>query len=596
MNNSKLSRLQAPTQAFVIFDCEQFASLPGLDPNSLKKAAKEATSKSQLHARAHSKRLKNSSALNAIAKQLGIHGGFSSYKEEYVNKLQPFMERHGLESYADLCSLRFPGYSLPLTPLNRQKISERLFFGGAKPKKIFTGYNFRFDTSISDGHWLVASDMTPSMASLGLDWAHTISPDIVEHDMCLARENPNRKFEDINVERYGQRTLLDVIVGKYSMSFRTFFNLIGDTLISPNVRGHEIQLYQGSVTKEELDEEKKCLEKIAELFRSRISKTEDGWLEVIPYNSNLVFLKGDDGSYDFIFKNMRSTEFVYNFDDGALKLTDLPSCIDDFDFKRWHYFSYKGYRELDEHLAEEMFYEHGGTGKNYDYDKIIKSFYEENALYCCDDQKVTDLTNKLGLSFNYYSKQNLMVSDLITVDLYIEFMKNNNTYLSYRKNPIFFNNEDDLDSPNHQINIDNDITRPMLPVACTWYDSLAFIKWLEVKFGLYTRLMSHKEYIELRRQGNLLLDERKSSFYTESDNDSYHFPEEIDWDQLENGIRFVQSNRFAEWTLDRTCIRSGNLTSFYGDDVFRDSPLESTGAYKNVKIGFRVCYTPKLTT
>jgi len=59
-----------------------------------------------------------------------------------------------------------------------------------------------------------------------------------------------------------------------------------------------------------------------------------------------------------------------------------------------------------------------------------------------------------------------------------------------------------------------------------------------------------------------------------------------------SGLEFMLSNYFAEWLMEGTSIRSGNLKSFYHNDHIISSrpPKGSTGKYKGVKTGFRICY------
>jgi hypothetical protein len=68
------------------------------------------------------------------------------------------------------------------------------------------------------------------------------------------------------------------------------------------------------------------------------------------------------------------------------------------------------------------------------------------------------------------------------------------------------------------------------------------------------------------------------------------FPNKFEWDVMEDNTKFIPLNFFAEWVMEKTCIRSGDLSSFYGDNCFRGTPLDTTGAYKSTKIGFRLCY------
>lgn len=67
-----------------------------LSPENLKKAAKKTS-----HDR---EKISHNTKLNAIAKKLGIYGGFASYEEEYNEKILPFMATHGLVKRKNLLS------------------------------------------------------------------------------------------------------------------------------------------------------------------------------------------------------------------------------------------------------------------------------------------------------------------------------------------------------------------------------------------------------------------------------------------------------------------------------------------------------------
>lgn len=104
----------------------------------------------------NSKKLKKTTAQNWIARTLGVKKGFSNYSNVYEDEILPFMTKHSLVKRSDLFTFRRKGYAMPVTKISPQKISERLFFNGSQiPSKIFTGYNFPFDKTISDGHFLV---------------------------------------------------------------------------------------------------------------------------------------------------------------------------------------------------------------------------------------------------------------------------------------------------------------------------------------------------------------------------------------------------------------------------------------------------------
>ena len=394
---------------------------------------------------------------------------------------------------------------------------------------------------------------------------------------------------------------MDVIIGKYLMDLREGFNLIGDLLVEPNVYGVELQMYfpkgfDGAV--EEYQVTKAC-----ELFGERIREFTEGWLEIIPFNDNLIFLKGENGEYDFVFKNMRDDPFVFNYHEGALKLKDLPSCINDYDFSRWYYFNYQGQRELDRHQAEQLYYETGGNIIDYPGFSLLKAFYIENEVYDAQENRISNsILSEHG--FKNITNTNLHVTDLVTIAEFNEFIKANPEYYKYRKESFPGELEDREKTGLDRNNLDENQN---LPVSCTWYDAMAYLNWKEKVIGAPLRLFKKDEFETTRRKGEVLakgysdnnaLGIRTSTFIepdmnykgSGGHNTFVWFPDEFKWDVMEDGSKFILLNYFAEWVMEKTCVRSGNLTSFYGDDCFRGTPLDTTGAYKSTKIGFRLCY------
>lgn len=607
--NSQKSN-KAP-HSYLVFNDFHFATMRDLSPDSIKHSAKEASQNSVEYVHGARDKLKVTTAQNWIAKTLGFKGGFSSYKKHYHESLTPFMKQHGLKIRADVCSFRRKGYALPLTPITRQNVAERLFYGCAKlPNRIFTGYNFPFDKTISDGHYLINCTYHADgseISQFGIKALHNLSQSVVAEDLMIADKFRHEKLERVEDDYYVGREVIDVILGKYLLDLNAGFNLIGDVLVEPNIYGPELQLYSPNHDKSFADE-CESLQKISALFGERIREFHEGWVEVIPYNKNLIFLKGSSGEYDFIFKNMRDNDFVFNLDDGALKLRDMPSCIDEYDFERWFYFLYEGQRELDTHHAEQLHYESGGSARDYPDDTLMKAFYQENEVYELPRAEIKKAL-PMGVDFKRVNGTPLMVSELVSIEMFELFCSENPEYCDYRAESM--ENLNDLE----YCNSDEDKS---LPAACSWYDAMAFLNWIEKKTGLPVKLLSKTELESEREKGvllNVAKEEQGDSILPEDEKlkkalvpkimpmpcdvnvvrsgglNWCKFPKQLEWDITPDGLRFLLLNYFAEWVMEKTCIRSGNLTSFYGDDCYRGVSLTTTGAYKNTKIGFRMCYS-----
>lgn len=564
--------------------------ITSLEPEAIKRVAK--------YAHEDREKIKHNTLLNAIVKSLGCKGGFASYKNHFESSLMPFMEQHGLKKQADLISFRKKGFGIPITDgITLQKLSERLFFSGLElPEKMFTGYNFDFENTISDGNLILAG--MPSNP-FGLKWG--FSEDIIRHNISLAQKNPNQL---IATDKNINRRLIDVVVGGFNLYYSTSFHLLGDALIKPVHYESEVKLYNTKDYHAELLKDKERQKLMFSIFRQRIEESEDGWVDILPFNDNLVFLRGENGEYDFVFKNQRDKLFEHKAFDGAIKkIKDVPWFIEDYHFARWEYFEYQGWREKDDHEAENLFYSMGGTAGTYSgIERIRQTYYETNRSYSANRKLKS---NQLCKDFVHtvIADKHLAVSNLISIEDFAEFAKARPDYMKTRKG-------DSLAPVNNE-------TDKNLPITLTWYDALMYAGWFKEKTQLPVRLLRYPEYTAMRENfresvaingqeegwkedyndvvffdGKGIPFEGHPPYCGEFDNMVCKFNPSIKKTVLDNGLDFYLSNSFAEWLLEKTCIRTGNLTSFGClEYVIRDAPpLYSTGKYKHTKIGFRLCY------
>jgi len=535
------------------------------------------------------------------------------------------------------------------------------FSGLELPEKIFTGYNFDYNHTINDGVYYFNSSLCINQKSkvfstaeieaisgegnthFPLEIIESVGPydlrnmendgrsyallkKIAKHNIKIAHAYPNivlecpydkkplKSFLDLGkkdyepdsaamqagIDRYNcfaNRTLLDVVVGSFGKDLGLAFNLLGDSLVLPSISTRVVKLYLGNIDRESLNQEKEYVDAGFNLFRERIELGEDGWVEIIPFSNNLIFLKGRNGEYDFVFKNQRDKIFEHQIFGKSLKRADIPSCISDYQFFRWHYFEYQGWRDMDSHNSENIFYEKGNKlpGSYPGKDTILQSYHEAKGNFIAS--KMQSSSKLPGFKEVIVSNQPLMISNLITIDELCLFKEANSDYLDYRGG-------DKLDS----VNVELDSS---LPATVTWFDVLAYINWFEKETNVPLRLLSLAEYQELRSTEGI----PKERIPVVSDlefvdhfgnvfpkHPPYMAPDDFqeltcrfgnaEKYQSNTGLEFLKSNSFAEWLQEGACIRSGNLKSFYNDDfhIRSTAPSDSTGKYKGVKIGFRLCY------
>lgn len=559
------------------------------------------------------------SLLNACVKSLGFSGGFAGYQQEYEEKLLPFMKKHDLTQLCDLVKPRFSGKGsgINLFKLTHQDISERLFFSSqSTPQKLFTGYDFPMDEYWEDGLWILNNHI--NLNKYGL--VGTFSSNF-QHNINLAFQQPE-KLIDI----YGHdcphkiRKLIDVIIGSQfvpSLSMVSL-NLMTDQLFYPRVyTDYELKLYCTQKTnKESYIQNCKEHKAILDLFIYRIDNQEKGWVEILSYNENLIFLKGKDGEYDFIFKNQREDKFEHQIYDPYLQRAEIPKFDDTYHFQRWYYFEFMGFRQEIRHKAEQKFYAEN-PAENYFKEYIVKKYLENKYK-----EPHKPILQKIS-GFQEIKLQNgktLMVSDLVTIQDFEIFKSENSDYFKRREKLEKSYKIDVLESVNSEID-------KSLPVTVTGYDVWKYVHWFNQKHGIQTRLLDDEEYREIspftaivennrknNKEDNLDFEDRRKqinleeiqniAFIAPNGELSCHIPYMKDRDfqnfvfsfinptfEYQNGLRFVNSGRFAEWLRTGTCIRSAWLTgwdSFYVNQS--RPPFQSTGKYHYIKIGFRLCY------
>tara|TARA_Y100001973_G_C5201118_1_gene337764 strand:+ start:1372 stop:3231 length:1860 start_codon:yes stop_codon:yes gene_type:complete len=614
MTNQSIPTTYLPLEKFHI------VPVKSLSPSELKVSAKRTNRDRE--------KISHTTKLNAIAKYLGIKGGFANYEREYRESIIPFMESYNLKRYKNLVEHSKPGDYKLYFPFSRQDVSERLFYGdNTPPKKLFTGHNFDF-TGVLGWHSIDLYEVLQSdpdwceiiinnyhvKRSANKDFDCTLLPERQQYLLELdvettitltsidkgARGNFEHQRElnqtAVKAENQVSVRIIDLILLQNRGSSSCTHHLLGNTLTESPEHTGQIKLYAPkSMNKEKFNEDFKSDCYLQQLQTKRFRESDLGWVTVIPYNQNLIFVYDGHGNYDFFIKNQRDKEFNHQLFGSKLKRADIPSFIEDYRFERWDYFEYQGHRESDNHLAEQHFYNTGGSQGNYPGNRtILRKYYQDKGIY--HPQHRT--TNIRSNDFNHVvvDGKEMMISELITIRELIDFLNKNEDYVNYRQG-------DSLGPTNSDKDLD-------LPASCTFFDVLSYINWLENKSKLPLRLLSYEEYKSLRNnefsnpnrgQGSDMnffkpTGEKYAShppYMAQNDFDNLHlrFPSPLNKAST-NSLQFVDSDYFCEWLLEGVQIRSASLTSFYMDEyVLRSGgPQDSTGKYKGMKTGFRLCY------
>lgn len=488
------------------------------------------------------------SYFNAVSNILGINS-WNDYLKEFDSSLEQFMINNDLKIYSRDKNISIINTYHPFN-FNYRDIADRLFLSNKKlPKAIFTGYkNSFFKENIST---------------------------ILAHGSFLINEDYN-----------------------FDITLESSVHLIGDLCVKNNGIKDDLffQLYERGTG---LYNHTKVHYKLLRIMKKILLKQSDGWLDVIPYNENLIFLKAKDGTYDFVFRGMRDTKFISPYQD-FLKIEDTPSDINEnYDFQFWLYHGRKHkkestnllWKEKDEHLAEVDFYKNRVSEDYPGLINLLKDYYKNKGLYdyknnqskhVHENYQVVELEDK-----------KLCISQLVSISDFFEFY--NADYKARRSEKL-----EEIYSINFE--------KPDYPVSVTWYDAIAYCKYLQTKYRKPFRLLTldEFEYISPKIEINENTCPENELYYSYNYNDfKYPAPKVEKYENLllkfseplefldHKGLIFPRNSRFKEWSKD-FIENTVSLCSAY-DDKYYSSVINrfsssSNIKYKYLKVGFRVCY------
>ncbi|MDD4274042.1 MAG: hypothetical protein PHG14_09995 [Desulfobacter postgatei] len=586
------------------------APVYGITPDLIKKSAQDLITDRE--------QIKHTTRLNSICKLMGFTGGFSHFTQEYTRELEPFLKTHGLKVQSDLITPRLACANMPAGLVNQSNLADRLFNSNKPlPQKIFTGYDFDFNSRYDDGfyyfHTFGNKIYKKRPRAFRIDWNEWISWALEEPDLIISKR-----------DRWPDRKLIDFVLGGFMLDIHSAFNLLGNALVHPMEADDNfvIKRYYALDAPSSLEAETtRQIKAVYKLFRSCIEQSQSGWVNVIQYNRNLIFLKGKNGEYTFLVRGLRLEKFEHNIFRDYLKNADVPKQNGQYHFQRWFYFEYKGWEEQDEHKAEKLHYASGDT----DYPgvlKINKNYFVHKGLYRFENKagKPNDRFTTVNLNGQKY-----YVSNLVTIEDFQKFSTENPDYFNYRKGDQLFSVNTD---PCH------------MPAAVTWFDANAYASWFQKEHHLPVRLLTAAEYRALIESdpsfqsmknkmdelfsGNRdeIEEEEVEPYKMTSDLHFYYpdgteifgtppympqdtfqdliyvFKKEVQWRRHESGLSFIQSDQFSEWLNDNkgstlseaiNTKRYTSARSFSSVELY-PFPADSTGKYKYQKIGFRLCY------
>lgn len=512
----------------------------GLEPEQLKESAERASMRDEPGVR----NLRRQGRLNAIVQCLGFRGDFGNYCNDHWPAIQRLLQEHGLHTRVNL--LAVAANDAYFTSRSRRSLADRLFFGpGRRPRRVFTGYGYDWD------RW----NMLWDDPSVGLEWF-----DIDEHFEPTSEEEALHWL-------YARRNRLSVC-----HNFRGNQLFQGDFPYSVERNVY----WPNGVGLDDREPERRRDEKVYSVFRWLIERNLRGWVDVVETpGKSLLILKGPDGSYDLVWRNLREgPPPKADYATWAIPLApiDRPSRLQVGEiFSAWCYYR-QGFWEDDErHRAESFHYQSGGLagigypGQEEVYERYLRHLgvFGEKPAYARAGEPLP------GFVAVELADRLLLVSDLITIED-VRRMRAETGYPDRRVG--------DRWEPG------NDHDDPRLPAAVTFWDAQAYCAWMERKLGVGVRLPFAAEYRAARpkrsreESGERVVEWLEAWSGQMGEPEACRFPEELEWRRV-GDLMFLEADDFFEWTQERSTL-NGWYDGWFGD--------KSWGAYKHVKVGFRL--------
>jgi hypothetical protein len=585
---------------YLPFDNFHVAEITGIEPDFLRGSARRLAKDRE--------KIKHTTVLNYICKALGFRGGFSSYQQSHAQELKTFMERHRLHG----AGLYDPKTHDRPFQIDLPEISGRCFQSGKNcPTRIFTGAD--------------------------VDWFDLLEAALDVSGFEVKNQFTGRKITDATEIANARRDIpMNWIVlheNKYLSldACWTLNTLLGDQLLQFKGQHGDAQTsFVGKVyfpdymEAEEIARDEERYQGAAEMLTRILPKLDRGWVDILRFNKNLIFVRDWTGGYDFVFPQLKKTKFNHNIHKPYLKNADVPKSDDLYHFRRWYFYEYEGWSELDRHNAERHFYEQGNQPCNYPgEEQILRSYFLASGRYTVPSEKASLVE---GFREVIIGTKRLAVSDPISVAQFRDFMmQGNELYARYRPCAP---QQDDW----RLCNQDDDIQGA--PASATWYDATAFAahvsrsrklpvrlpteeEWLAITHEFRSSLRSIQVDYEYLNEGRIVekckRDEQHQFLGTRYQCEEADLP----WEKTKDDVCFLRAIDFGEWLMfEGAAINSLHLgamnlaplhlseehssVSDEGDksphwekrvsaERDRMSP-RSTGAYKNMRIGFRLVY------
>lgn len=545
--------------------------ITALEPAALKQARTRA-----VHSEA---RLKHVTGLNAIVDTLGFDGDFGDYSRTHWPALQGFLRDHGCERRIDAFATPLDAAVLSFGPFvgpKRQDLADRVFLGPQPPpRRVFLG--------------------------VGVDWA-------AWYDRARARMRlPLGGMPQELVVEDREEAIELLLSGRSQLQGQWGF--LDDKLLD-GPPGHVVDksYFPASSRAAERRESGLLLRTLVRAFRIVFDASEVGWMEILPFNERLSFLRGPNGAYDLIWTGLRDAPPPPPAEDApahGLHVVDVPSVLlQQADLERRLYFRTGVWREQEEHAAEQHFYDRGGSmleRRSTPQGEVIELYLRDRGTPTLGQRPAWSGEPPEGFTAVDVRGQRLLVGPLVTV---AEFrrMLDETEYLARREGDAWERaNEGEPDDA---------------PVGASWRDAQAYCAWMERRLGVTVRLLGFGEHrairpLASRRRVDFGEQEASRGAWARGASGGDAPAEAVRWlvpgrEEVEGeGAEFVDDGGFppvARWVSSIPWSRYQGLDFIDTEDALEwcqevgwtagrywegTIAADCWGAYKRIKVGFR---------
>jgi hypothetical protein len=435
--------------------------LSGLAPDELKRACRGIV-------RAPGASIDHARALKALVGQLGFRGDFGDYRDRHWPALQALLRDHGCGAWRNLFSVDdgdvSPFYFGPTFGPQRRQLADRIFVGdGRTPTRVFLGVDIDWRV------WERRADVA---------YAETLPLRLSQNGHRAATASPEQVL----------------IANRHDLAGQWGF--VDDKLVAGELTSIVDKTYHAAPrTPAERDAHAAQILAVVRAFRATFPEDGPGWVDILRLDGSdrLAILRAHDGTWDVVWRDLRA-EAPPPEDEAparyALHTIDLPVLLaGEQDLARRVYFR-RGWDEREAHDAEQHFYDLGKTAeeRRRTSDDEVRRLWDASGLRA-RARRVVSAAPRPPAGFHEVrvAGRALWISDLITVGEY-RAMLDDGGYLERRPR-----GSDDWFRAN-----DPDSVPPTAPVGATWHDAQAYCAWKEQALGGQLRLPTLAELRAIR--------------------------------------------------------------------------------------------------